>query len=126
MPPSSMPPSSSAGAIFQQCIFGIVTPAAGSLAQQRADLVLIIAFIAGFVAVMHVAHGALAIDDHRARHARDFIQRTDLALRVEQYRKRDRSSLEESKGVRGFRFDVHAQQRETRGLVLAIQLIEYR
>src|ERR1700691_6391746 len=95
-------------------------PRPGSLAQQGADLILIVAFIAGFVAMVHVAHGALAIHDHGARHARDFIQGTDLALGVEQYRKRDRSSLEESKGIRRFGFDVHTQQGEAGGLVLAV------
>src|ERR1700687_293824 len=121
-----MPPSSSADAIFHECILDIIAPEAASLAQQAADLILVFAFVARLVAVVHVAHLALAVHDHGARHARNLIEGTDLALRVEQYRKRDRGRLEETERVSGFWFDIHAQQRESSGLVPAVELIEYR
>src|ERR1017187_4781229 len=64
--------------------------------------------------------------DHGTRHAGHLIQFTDLAVRVEQYRKRDRCGLEETDRIGGFGLDVDPEQRETGGLVFLVELLEHR
>src|SRR5271170_3748454 len=76
--------------------------------------------------MMYVAHVALAVQDHGARHSGHLIERTDLAGSIEQNRETHRCGLEEPECVARFGLDVDAQQREACRLVLAVQLLEHR
>src|SRR5690606_3500168 len=68
-------------------------PVPSSLLQQRADLVQVLALVAGLVAAVHVANVALAIDEHRARHRAHVVELTHLTVSVEQDRERYRRLL---------------------------------
>src|SRR5580698_5897529 len=62
-------------------------PASYLFPDQGSNLIQILAFLAGLVAMMHVAHLAGAVENHGARHPRHLIQLADLAVGVEEYRK---------------------------------------
>src|ERR1044072_5384982 len=53
------------------------------LLQHRPDLREIDVLVARLVAAMDLAHVALAIDEHRGRHASDLIELADFAVDVE-------------------------------------------
>src|SRR5262245_13538360 len=59
-----------------------------SLFQQRADLVQVLALIAGLVAAVQIAHVALAVDEHGARHGAHVVELAHLAVLVEHHRER--------------------------------------
>src|SRR5271154_1170937 len=83
----------------QQCEWPMCAAPHGLLPHQRSNLVQILIFFTWVVAPMDVANIALAIHDDRAGHTSDLVKLTDLAFRVEQYRKSDRRGLQESGGV---------------------------
>src|SRR4029078_6489434 len=101
--------NSAAGASENSLILLTVT----SLLQQGANLVQILAFVAGLVALVQGTHVALAVDEHGARHRLHVLHRADLALAVEQHRERHRRFAQPLHGVLAVSVDVDADQRET-------------
>src|SRR4051812_10589774 len=56
-----------------------------SLLQQRANLIQILAFVAGLVAPVQGSYVALTVDEHGARHRLHVVHRADLAVAIEQH-----------------------------------------
>src|SRR5678816_1557497 len=79
-----------------------------SLLQQRANLIQILAFVAGFVALVQGAHVALAVDEHGARHRLHVVHRADLALAIEEDGEGHRRLAQPLLGVLAVGVDVDA------------------
>src|SRR5678816_1363444 len=85
-----------------------VLPTVTSLLQQRANLVQVLAFVAGLVALVQGAHVALAVDEHGARHRLHVVQRADLALAIEEDGEGHRRLAQPLLGVLAVGVDVDA------------------
>src|SRR5678815_1897072 len=83
-----------------------------SLLQQRANLIQILALIAGLVALVQGSHVALTVDEHGARHRLHVVHRADLALAIEEDGEGHRRLAQPLLGVLAVGVDVDADQRE--------------